>query len=139
MVGERIGIAAEIIMAQLSIIIRMSACMCHASQKRERWAVGKQSLPSDITRAKDFSRRMGDQIEMIQCIRGRIGDDRDAILAVQDSPGRGPTEGPPSALSRGPKGRSEDAAGKCDMEPASKRARVTKAQAQCRMQPQHRD
>jgi hypothetical protein len=80
-------------------------------------------LPSDITRAKDFFRRMGDQIEMTQCIRGRIGDDRDAILAVQDRPDRGPTEGPPSALSRG-KGRSEDAAGKCDMEPASKRARV---------------
>jgi hypothetical protein len=61
MVGERISIAAEMIMAHLSINIRM----CHASQKQERWAVGKQSLPGDTTRARDFSRRMGDQIEMI--------------------------------------------------------------------------
>jgi hypothetical protein len=73
---------------------------------------------------------MGDQIEMIQCIRGQIGGDRDAILAVQDRPDLGPAEGPPSALSRG-KGRSEDTAGTCDMEPASKRTRVTEAQAQC--------
>jgi hypothetical protein len=125
-VGERISIAAEMIMAHLSINIRM----CHASQKKERCVVGKQSLPGDITRARDFSRRMGDQIEMIQCIRGRIGDDRDAILAVQDRPDLVPAEGPPSALSRG-KGRSEDAAGTCDMEPASKRARMAEAQTQC--------
>jgi hypothetical protein len=121
MVGERISIntAVEMIMAHLSINIRM----CHASQKNERWAVGKQSLPGDITRARGFSRRMGDQIEMIQCIRGRIGGDRDAVLAVQDRPDLGPAEGPTSALSRG-KGRSDDAAGECDMEPASpKRAR----------------
>jgi hypothetical protein len=37
MVGERISIAAEMIMAHLSINIRM----CRASQKKERWAVGK--------------------------------------------------------------------------------------------------
>ena len=67
---------------------------------------------------------------MIQCIRGRIGDDRDAVLAVQDRPSLGLAEGPPSALPRG-KGRSEDTAGTCDMEPTSKRARVTEAQAQC--------
>jgi hypothetical protein len=52
------------------------------------------------------------------------------ILAVQYRPNFGLAEGPPSALSRG-KGRSEDTAGICDMEPASKRARVTEAQAQC--------
>jgi hypothetical protein len=68
MVGERISIAAEMIMVHLSINVRM----CHASQKKGRWAVGKQSLPDDITRARGFSRGMEDQIEMIQCIRGRI-------------------------------------------------------------------
>jgi hypothetical protein len=56
MVGERISIADEMIMAHLSINIRM----CHASQKKERLAAGKQSLPDDITRARDFSRRMED-------------------------------------------------------------------------------
>jgi hypothetical protein len=67
---------------------------------------------------------------VIQCIRGRTGDDRDAILAVQYRPHFGLAEGPPSALSRG-KGRSEDTAGTCDMGPAPKRARVNEAQAQC--------
>jgi hypothetical protein len=104
-VGERISIAAEMIMAHLSIMIRIS----HASQKKDRWAVGKQSLPVDITRASGFSRRMEDQIEMTQFIRGRIGDDRDAVLAVQYRLNCGRAERPPS----------------CDMEPASKRARVT--------------
>jgi hypothetical protein len=67
---------------------------------------------------------------MIQCFRGRIGDDRDAVLAVQYRPNCGRAERPPSVLSKG-KGRSEDTAGTCDMEPASKRARATEAQAQC--------
>jgi hypothetical protein len=58
MVGERISIAAEMTMAHLSIKARM--CMCRASQKKGRWAVGKKSLPDDITRARGFSRRMED-------------------------------------------------------------------------------
>jgi hypothetical protein len=64
---------------------------------------------------------------MMQYIRGRVGDDRDAILSMQDRPDLGPTA---STFSKG-KGRSEDAASKCAMEPASKRARMTNAQAQC--------
>ena len=118
MVGERISIAAEMAMAHLSINIRM----CHASQKKEQWAVGKQSVPADIARARDFSRRMEDQIEMIQSTRGQVGGDRDAVLAVQYKPSPGLAKRPSPALSRG-KGRSEDTAGACDVEPTSKRAR----------------
>jgi hypothetical protein len=66
----------------------------------------------------------------MQYIRGRIGDDRDAILAVQFRPHPGLAERPSPALSRG-KGRSEDAASECAMDPASKRTRVTDAQAEC--------
>jgi hypothetical protein len=117
MVGERISTATEMSMAHLSIHIRMG----HALQKRERWAVGKHSLRDDISRAKDLRGFIEDQIEMMQYIRGRVGDDRDAILSKQDRPDLGPRV---STLSKG-KGRSEDAASKCDMEPASKRARMT--------------
>jgi hypothetical protein len=126
MVGERISIATKMVMAHLSINIHM----CHASQKKEQRAVGKQSMPADIARARGFSRRMEDQVEMIQYIRGRVGDDRDAKLLVQYEPNLGLAEKPSPALSRG-KGRSEDAANKCAVEPASKRARMTNAQAHC--------
>jgi hypothetical protein len=129
MVGERISIATEMVMSHLSINIHM----CRASQKRERRAVGKQSVPTDIARARSFSKRMEDQIEVIQCIRGRVGDDRDAILAVQYRPNLGLAERPSPELllwARG-KGRSEDAASKCAVEPASKRARATEVQAPC--------
>jgi hypothetical protein len=61
-VSERISIATEMIMAHLSIHIRMS----HALQKKERWAVGRHSLRDDITRAKDLHKRTRDQIEMMQ-------------------------------------------------------------------------
>ena len=86
MVGERISIATEMVMAHLSIHIRMG----HALQKKERWAVGKHSLRDDIARAKDLCGFIGDQIEMMQYIRGRVGDDRDAILSMQDRPDLGP-------------------------------------------------
>jgi hypothetical protein len=64
---------------------------------------------------------------VMQYIRGRVGGDRDVILSMQDRPGLSPTA---STLSKG-KGRSEDAASKCAMEPAPKRVGVTNAQAQC--------
>jgi hypothetical protein len=105
--GEQNSTGTEMIMAHLSIHIRVS----HALQKKERWAVGKHSLRDDITRAKDLHKRTGDQIEMMQCIRGRVGDDRDATPAMHNRPDLGPKEWPPSALSKG-KGRSEDAASK---------------------------
>ena len=61
--------------------------MGHALQKKERWAVGKHSPRDDIARAKDLCRFIRDQIEMMmQYIRGRVGDDRDAILSMQDRP-----------------------------------------------------
>jgi hypothetical protein len=104
MVDERISIAAEMIMAHLSIQISIG----HALQKKERWAVGEQSPRDDIARTKDLCRFTGDRIEMMQYIRGRIGDDREAILAVQYRPHPGLAERPSPALSRG-KGRSEDA------------------------------
>jgi hypothetical protein len=108
MVGEHISIATELTMAHLSIQIRMS----HALQKQERWAVGKDSLRDDITRAKDLYKRTGDQIEMTQYIRGRVGDDRDAILAMHDRPDLLPKEWPPSALLKG-RGGSKYAASEC--------------------------
>jgi hypothetical protein len=125
MAGERISIATEMVMAHLSIHIRMG----HALQKKGRWAVGRHSPRDDIARAKDLCRFIGDQIEMMQYIRGRVGGDRDAILSMQDRPDLGPKA---STLSKGT-GRSEDAASKCAMEPASnKRARMTNgAQAPC--------
>ena len=62
MVGERISIATKMIMAHLSIHIRMG----RALQKKERWAVGKHSLRDDKARAKDLCGFIGDQIEMMQ-------------------------------------------------------------------------
>jgi hypothetical protein len=128
MARERISTATEMAMAHLSIHIRMG----HALQKKERWAVGKHSLRDDIARAKGLCRFIGDQIEMMQYIRGRVGDDRDAIPSLHAGqaslrPGLGPKA---STLSKG-NGRSEDAASKCAMEPAPKRAGMTEAQAQC--------
>jgi hypothetical protein len=124
-VGERVSIAAEMIKPHLSINIRM----CHALQKKERWAVGKDSLPDDITRAEGLSRRPGDQIAMIRCVQGRIGEDRDAILDMHHRPDLLPEEGPPSALSKD-KGRAVSAAGECDSEPVPKRAKTSIAMQQ---------
>jgi hypothetical protein len=123
-----LDMVAEVIMAHLPIHVRMG----HALQKKERWAVGKHSPRDDIARARDLCRFIGDQIEMMQYIRGRVGDDRDAIPSLHAGqaslrPGLDPKA---STLSKG-NGRSEDAASKCAMEPASKRARTTEAQAQC--------
>jgi hypothetical protein len=92
MAGERISIATEMAVAHLSIHIRMG----HALQKKERWAVsvGKHSIRDDIARAKDLCGFIGDQIEMMQYIRGRVGDDRAHNMLVagrREMPARGPT------------------------------------------------
>jgi hypothetical protein len=51
--------------------------MCHTARERRYWAVGKRSLPCDIDAANQFDRRIRDQIEMVQDIRSRVGNDRD--------------------------------------------------------------
>jgi hypothetical protein len=67
---------------------------------------------------------------MIQYIRGRIGEDRDTVLGMGRIPDYDTREWMPSGLSerkrRAPGDASTHAA-----EPAPKRARMTKAQAQC--------
>jgi hypothetical protein len=103
--------------------------MSHALQKKGGWAVGNGSLPDDITRANNFFRRMGDQIEMIQYIGGRIGEDRDAILDMNHRPDLLPEDWPPSALSKG-KGRALNVASKCGSEPAPKRAKTSRVMEQ---------
>jgi hypothetical protein len=120
-------ITAEMCMAHLSVHIRIG----HALQEKERRSVGKQSPRNDIAKAKDvcICRFTEDRIEVMQYLRGRIGDDRDAILAMQCRPYPDLTERPPSALSRG-KERFEGVAGECAMEPAPKRTRTTETQAQ---------
>jgi hypothetical protein len=67
---------------------------------------------------------------MIQCIRGRIGEDRDTVLDMGRIPDYDTREYMPSGPSKG-KGRAPNDASTPAAEPASKRARMTKAQAQC--------
>ena len=99
--------AAETVMAHLSTFIFLS----HARQKTERYSVGEQSPQADRKRVDDYVRRMGDQIEMVQHIRGRIGEDRDTVLDMDRIPDYHAREWLPSGLSKGKgKGRSEDAA-----------------------------
>jgi hypothetical protein len=68
--------AAETVMAHLSTFIFLS----HARQKTERYSVGEQSPQADMKRVDDYVRGVGDQIEMVQYIRGRIGEDQDTVL-----------------------------------------------------------
>jgi hypothetical protein len=75
-VGHRMSIATDTIMAHLSTFIFLS----HARLKAEQYSVGKDSPPADIESAGDYVRRVRDQIEMVQYIRGRIGEDRGTIL-----------------------------------------------------------
>jgi hypothetical protein len=56
------------------------------TKEKEYWAVGKQSLPSDILIADNFDKRMRDHIDMVQDIRGRVGGDRDAALDMNWRP-----------------------------------------------------
>ena len=86
--------ATEMIMAHLSTSIFVS----HAQQKAERCSVGRDSPQADRERADDNVRRIGDQIEMIQYIRGRIGEDRGTILdmgRIPDYDTRFPTSSAP--------------------------------------------
>jgi hypothetical protein len=92
--------------------------------------VGEQSPQADRERADDYVRRAGDQIEMIQYIRGHIGEDRDTVLDMGRIPDYDTREWMPSGLSKG-KGRAPGDASTHAAEPAPKRARLTKAQAQC--------
>jgi hypothetical protein len=120
-------IAAETTKAHLSTFIFLS----HAQQKAERCSVGRYLPQVDRERADDYVRGVGDQIEMVQYIRGRIGEDRDTVLDMGRVPDYHTRRWIPSALSKGKgKGQSEHTARMCVMEPASKRARMTDAQAQ---------
>jgi hypothetical protein len=91
--------------------------------------VGEQPPQADRKRADDDVRGVGDQIEMVQYIRGRIGEDRDTVLDMGRIPDYDTREWMPSGLSKG-KGGAPDDASTHAAEPASKRARVVKAQAQ---------
>jgi hypothetical protein len=57
MVGERISIATEMIMAHLPIHVRMGHALL---RKKERRAVGEHPPRDDIARAKDLFRFIGD-------------------------------------------------------------------------------
>ena len=84
-VGQRMSIAAETIMAHLSTCIVLS----HARLKAEQRPVGESSLPKEIRKAGDYVNRVRDQIEMLQYVRGRIGEDRSTVLDVGRIPGHG--------------------------------------------------
>jgi hypothetical protein len=86
----------------LSTCIRMS----HALQKKGYWAVEKLSLPSDILVADNFDKRMRDQIEMVQDIRGRIGEDRDAALDMNHRLDLREKEWPSRSSTKGKRGAS---------------------------------
>jgi hypothetical protein len=51
--------------------------------------VGGSSLPKEIRKADDYVNRVRDQIEMLQYVRGRIGEDRDTVLDMGRIPGHG--------------------------------------------------
>ena len=70
------GIATEAIMSHLS----NSMLMSHAKLKAEQRSVGRYSPPEMQERAANQIRGLGDQIEMAQYIRGRIGMDRSTAL-----------------------------------------------------------
>jgi hypothetical protein len=98
--GHLMSIAAETVMAHLSTCIFLS----HARQKTERYSVGEQSPHADRKRADDYVRRIGDQIEMIQYIRSRIGEDRDTVLDMGRIPDYDARKWMPSGLSKGKEG-----------------------------------
>jgi hypothetical protein len=85
-VGQRMSIAAEtMIMAHLSTCIVLS----HARLKAEQRSVAESSLPKEIRKAGDYVNRARDQIEMLQYVRGRIGEDRDTVLDMGRTHGHG--------------------------------------------------
>ena len=95
-------------MAHLSTCIFVG----HARQKTERCSVGRDSQQADKEQADDNVRRLGDQIRMIQYVRGRIGEDRGTILDIGRIPGydtRFPTSSAPlQGKKRGPPGRWQE-------------------------------
>ena len=82
-VGQRMSTAADTTMSHLSTFIFLS----HARLKAKQCSVGGSSPPALIKIADDYVRRVRDQIEMIQYIRGRIGEDRSTILDMGRVPG----------------------------------------------------
>jgi hypothetical protein len=55
----------------------------------------QSSLPEEIRKAGDYVNRVRDQIEMLQYVRGRIGEDRDTILDICDrTPGHAGARAP---------------------------------------------
>jgi hypothetical protein len=91
------SIAADTIMAYLSTFIFLS----HARLKAKQCLVGEPSPPALIESANDYVRRVRDQIEMIQYIRGRIGEDRGTILDMCRVPNYGTRFPAPSAGQKG--------------------------------------
>jgi hypothetical protein len=69
-VGQRMSTAADTIMAHLSTCVFLS----HAQLKAKQRSVGESSPPKLIKGVDDYVRGVRDQIEMIQYIRGRIGE-----------------------------------------------------------------
>jgi hypothetical protein len=123
-VSHRMSIATEAIMAHLSNFIFLS----HARLKAEQCSVGRYSPQVDRGRADDYVRRAGDQIEVVQYIRGRIGEDRSTVLDMGRIPDYHTRRWMPSALSKGKeKDQSEHAARTCALEPALKLKRARKS------------
>jgi hypothetical protein len=75
--------------------------MNHAKLKAEQRSVGRYPPQEMQERAANQIRRLGDQIEMAQYIRGRIGMDRSTVLDMGRIPGYHARRWPPSALSQG--------------------------------------
>jgi hypothetical protein len=64
--------------------------LSHARLKAEQRSVGGSSLPKEIRKAGDYVNGVRDQIEMLQYVRGRIGEDRDTVLDIcAHMPGHG--------------------------------------------------
>ena len=123
--GHLISVATETIMSNLSNCIFLS----HARQKKERYSVGRHSLPKDRGYANDYVLGVRDQIKMIQYIRSRIGEDRDTVLDMGREPDDHRRERKPPRLSEG-KSRAPGDVSRYGAEPAPKRARMTEARAQ---------
>jgi hypothetical protein len=92
-VGQRMSTAADTTMSHLSTFIFLS----HARLKAKQCSVGGSSPPALIESANDYVRGVRDQIEVIQYIRGRIGEDRSTVLDMGRAPDYGTRFPAPSA------------------------------------------
>jgi hypothetical protein len=81
-------------MAHLSNFILLS----HARLKAEQCSVGRYSPQEDRERVADYVWGVGDQIEMVQYTRGRIGMDRSTVLDMGRIPDYHTRRWTPSAL-----------------------------------------